>query len=67
MSMFRLILFFVLFYVIYFVLKLFITNFRLGSKNKGGFKKDRKPESKYDNVEEAEFTEIKKKDENDKN
>ncbi len=67
MSMIRFILFFVLFFVIYYVLKIFIANFRLGAKNRGDFKRERKPESKYENVEEAEFTEIKKKDENDKN
>ncbi len=67
MSLIRLILFFVLFYVIYYVLKLFFINFRLGAKSKGNFRKEKKPESKYDNVEEAEFKEIKKQDENDKN
>jgi hypothetical protein len=66
MSFFRLILFFVLFYVIYYVLKLFIANVRLGAKNKGDFQREKKSQSKYENVEEAEFTEIKKTDENDK-
>jgi hypothetical protein len=60
----RLILFFILFYVIYHLARLFIVNFRIGAKNKGNFQRDKKPESKYNNVEEAEFTEIKKKDEN---
>ena len=63
MSLLRLILLFVLFYVIYHVIKLFIVNFRIGSKNRGNFQKDRKAESKYENVEEARFTEIKKEDE----
>ncbi len=67
MSLIRLILFFVLFYVIYYILKLFIVNFRLGAKNKRDFQREKKPESKYEDVEEAEFREIKKKDENDKN
>jgi len=66
MSLIRLILFFVLFYVIYYVLKLFIVNFRLGAKKKGNFQKEKKPESRFENVEEADFTEIKKQDENDK-
>ena len=66
MSLIRLILFFVLFYVIYHVIKLFIVNFRVGSKNKRNFEREKKPESKYDNVEEAQFTEIKKEDENTK-
>lgn len=66
MSLIRLILFFVLFYVIYHVIKLFIVNFRLGSKNKSNFQREKKPEGKYDNVEEAEFTEIKKEDANTK-
>ena len=66
MSLLRLILFFVLFYVIYHIIKLFIVNFRIGSKNKGNFQKEKRPESKYDNVEEADFTEIKKEDENTK-
>ncbi len=67
MSLIRLILFFVLFYVIYYVLKLFLVNFKLGAKNKDTFRREKKPDSKFDNVEEAEFREIKKKDENDKN
>ncbi len=62
--MLRFILFFVLFFIIYSLLKLFIANFRLRAKNKGDFRRERKPEDKYENVEEAEFTEIKKKDEN---
>lgn len=62
MSLLRLILFFILFYVIYHVIKLFIVYFRIGSRNKGNFQKDRKSESKYENVEEAQFTEIKKED-----
>lgn len=66
MSLIRLILFFILFYVIYYVVKLFIANFRLGAKKKGNFQRERKPGSKYDNIEVADFTEIKKPDENDK-
>ncbi len=64
MSLIRLILFFVLFYAVYHILKLFIVNFRIGAKKKGDFQNKSKPESKYENVEEAEFKEIKKKDEN---
>ena len=66
MSFLRLILFFILFYVVYLVIKLFIVNFRIGNRNRGNFKRKEKPESKYENVEEAEFTEIKKKDEESK-
>ncbi len=64
MSLLRLILFLVLFYIIYHIARLFIVNFRIGTKSKGKFQRDKKPESKYDNIEEADFTEIKKKDEN---
>ncbi len=67
MSLIRLILFFILFYAVYHILKLFIVNFRIGAAKKADFQKKNKPESKYENVEEAEFKEIKKKDENSEN
>jgi hypothetical protein len=66
MSFIRLILFFLLIYVVYHVVKLFIVNFRIGANNKENFQSKKKPESKYESVEEAEFTEIKKKDDNTK-
>lgn len=66
MSLIRLILFFVLFYVIYYVIKIFVANFRMGAKKKDNFQREDKSENKYKNVEEAEFTEIKKEDENTK-
>lgn len=66
MSFIRIILLFLLIYVVYHVVRLFIVNFRIGVNNKENLQSDQKPESKYENVEEAEFTEIKKKDENTK-
>ena len=66
MSFIRLVLFFILFYVVYLVVKLFIVNFRIGTRGGKNFGSKQKPESKYDDVEEADFTEIKKKDENSK-
>jgi hypothetical protein len=62
----RFILLLILFFVIYKVIKIFIVNFRLGAKSNNNFKKESKPKSKYDNVEEAEFTEIETKEKNQK-
>lgn len=64
MNMFRFILLFVLFYLVYYIIRIFIVNYRIGGQGKGNIHAKKKPESKYDNIEEAEFTEIKKKDEN---
>jgi len=62
----RFILLLILFFVIYKVIKIFIVNFRLGAKSNDNFQKKNKPKSKYDNVEEADFTEIETKEKNQK-
>jgi Na+-transporting methylmalonyl-CoA/oxaloacetate decarboxylase gamma subunit len=66
MSLLRFILLFILFYVIYRMIKLFIRYFRLGARSNNNFQKGSKSKSKYENVEEAEFTEIKTKEKTEK-
>ena len=66
MSLLRLVLLFVLFYVLYKMIKLFILNFKIGAKSDKNFNKDPKSQSKYKDVEEAEFTEIETKKNTDK-
>ncbi len=66
MSLLRLLLLFVVFYVLYKMIKLFIVNFRLGAKSGNNFNREPKTKSKYENVEEAEFTEIETKKSTDK-
>lgn len=58
----RFILLLILFYVVYKVVKIFIVNFRLGVKSNSNFQRENKPKSKYENVEEAKFTEIESKE-----
>ena len=68
--MIRFILFFILFYVVFRLIRLFIVNFKLGSKRNDNIRNqngsNKKQHSKYDNVEEADFTEIESKEENHK-
>ncbi len=66
MSFMRLVLFFILFYAVYYIIKLFIINFRIGARKKDKFQTENRQNSKYENVEEAEFTEIESKEKNDK-
>ena len=64
--MLRFILFLILFYIIYKVLQYFLRNLISPSKtNKDSFQRSSAPRSKYENVEDAEFKEI-KPDDNDK-
>ncbi len=65
--MLRFILFLILFYIIYKVLQYFLRNLISPSKNnKDSFKRSSTPKSKYENVEEAEFKEIKSDENNNK-
>jgi hypothetical protein len=64
MSFLRFILLFILFYAIFKVVKLFVLNFRLGAKSNNNFQRENRHKSKYDDVEEAEFTEIETKEKN---
>ena len=65
--MLRFILFLILFYIIYKVLQYFLRNLISPSKsNKDSFQRSSTPKSKYENVEEAEFKEIKPDENNDK-
>ena len=65
--MFRFILFLILFYIIYKVLQYFLRNLISPSKsNQDSFKRSPSPKSKYENVEDAEFKEIKPDENNDK-
>ena len=48
------------------MIKLFIRYFRLGARSNNNFQKGSKSKSKYENVEEAEFTEIKTKEKTEK-
>jgi len=65
MSLIRFLLIFILFYIVYRVIKLFIANFRIGAGN-NNIHGNGKPKSKYENIEEAKFTEIKENEENHK-
>jgi hypothetical protein len=68
--MIRIIIYFVLIYVVFRLIRVFIANFKLGAKRGDNIDKDIKPNStsrnKYENVEEADFTEIESKEENHK-
>ena len=65
--MLRFILFLILFYIIYKVLQYFLKMLISPSKNnQDSFQKSSTPKSKYENVEEAEFKEIKPEENNDK-
>lgn len=66
MSLIRFILLFILFYIVFKMVKLFIMNFRLGRKNNNNFQKESEPKSKFEDVEEAKFTEIETKQPNPK-
>lgn len=66
MSLLRLLLLFVLFYVFYKMIKLFIVNFKIGAKSGNNFNRGTKTKSKFEDVEEAEFTEIEMKKNTDK-
>ena len=61
--MLRFILFLILFYIIYKVLQYFLRNLISSSKNsKDSFQRSSSAKSKYENVEEADFKEIKPDD-----
>lgn len=61
MSLMKFILLFILFYLVYKLVKLFIVNFRLGAGS-SNLNKESKPKSKFEDVEEAKFTEIESKE-----
>jgi hypothetical protein len=65
--MLRFFLFLILFYIIYKILQFFL---RYLTSHKSGnpdvYSRNEKPKSKYDNVEEADFKEIKPDDKNEK-
>jgi len=65
--MLRFILFLILFYIIYKVLQYFLRFLTSPSRsNQDSFKKSTPEKSKYENVEEADFKEIKPDDKDDK-
>ena len=66
MSMFRLILMFVLFYFLFKVVKMFVRFFIPEAKKPSNFNSSPAGESKYKDVEEVEFKEIKEDTQNQK-
>ncbi len=65
--MIRFILFLILFYIIYKVLQYFLRYFTASTKNKDSFKTNPPAKTKYKDVEEADFREIKPEDNDESN
>ncbi len=58
----KLILLFILFYLVFKLVQLFIVNFRLGAGKNNNYHKENRSKSKYEDVEETDFTEIESKE-----